>query len=450
MSSSLAPNRLQEIEQELNKRWPENKIEPTLDRIIALLDALGSPQLSYPSIHIAGTNGKTTTARMIDQLLTELGYRVGRYTSPHLESFTERISIKGQPISDQMMIKTYDDIALYLDLIDSRQPFPISYFEALTAMAFVAFAEYPVDVGVIEAGMGGQWDATNVLSSLVSVMTPIGFDHMEYLGNTLTEIAQTKAGIFKPESNVVLAAQSSEVAKVLMANVARVSAIPFREGVEFSVKKRSLAVGGQLISLAGIYGDIDEIYLPLYGDHQSNNAGLALASVEAFVGVKLDEELVRQAFSKVKSPGRCEIIYQDPTVIIDAAHNPHGAGAIAKTISTEFDFHLVIAVVAVLADKDVDGILQQLSTAVDYIITTQSNSPRALDSAELAKIASKYFKPEQIEVISDLGGAITYAIEKVNLSNQVSDGPGAVLITGSVVTAGVARGFISRLKGVLK
>lgn len=450
MSSALPPNRLSEIEQQLNKRWPENKIEPTLDRIIALLDALGSPQLTYPNIHLAGTNGKTTTARMIDQLLTELGYRVGRYTSPHLESFTERISIKGQPISEQLMIKTYDDIALYLDLIDSRQPFPISYFEAITAMAFVAFAEYPVDVGVIEAGMGGQWDATNVLSSLVSVMTPIGFDHMEYLGNTLTEIAQTKAGIFKPESNVVLAAQSSEVAKVLMANVARVSAIPFREGVEFGVKKRSLAVGGQLISLAGVYGDIDDIYLPLYGDHQSNNAGLALASVEAFAGVKLDEELVRQAFSKVKSPGRCEIIYQDPTVIIDAAHNPHGAAAIAKTISTEFDFHLVVAVVAVLADKDVDGILQQLSTAVDYIITTQSNSPRALDSAELAKITMKYFKPEQVEVISDLEGAITYAIEKVNLSNQVSDGPGAVLITGSVVTAGVARGFIGRLKGVGK
>ena len=450
MSSSLPPNRLNEIEQELNKRWPESKIEPTLDRVIALTDALGSPQLSYPSIHIAGTNGKTTTARMIDQLLTELGYRVGRYTSPHLESFTERISIKGQPISDQQMITTYDDIALYLDLIDSRQLFPISYFEALTAMAFVAFAEYPVDVGVIEAGMGGQWDATNVLSSLVSVMTPIGFDHMEYLGNTLTEIAQTKAGIFKPESNVVLAAQTSEVAKVLMANVLKVSAIPFREGVEFSVKKRSLAVGGQLISLAGIYGDVEDIYLPLYGDHQSNNAGLALASVEAFAGVKLDEELVRQAFSKIKSPGRCEIIYQDPTVIIDAAHNPHGAAAIAKTISTEFDFQMVVAVVAVLSDKDVDGILQQLSTAVDYIITTQSNSPRALDSAELAKIASKYFKPEQIEVISDLGGAITYAIEKVNLSNQVSDGPGAVLITGSVVTAGMARGFISRLKGVSK
>lgn len=450
MSSSLPPNRLHEIEQELNKRWPESKIEPTLDRIIALTDALGSPQLSYPSIHIAGTNGKTTTARMIDQLLTELGYRVGRYTSPHLESFTERISIKGQPISDQIMIKTYDDIALYLDLIDSRQPFPISYFEALTAMAFVAFAEYPVDVGVIEAGMGGQWDATNVLSSLVSVMTPIGFDHMEYLGNTLTEIAQTKAGIFKPESNVVLAAQTSEVAKVLMANVLKVSAIPYREGVEFSVKKRSLAVGGQLISLAGIYGDVEDIYLPLYGDHQSNNAGLALASVEAFAGVKLDEELVRQAFSKIKSPGRCEIIYQDPTVIIDAAHNPHGAAAIAKTISTEFDFQMVVTVVAVLSDKDVDGILQQLSTAVDYIITTQSNSPRALDSGELAKIALKYFKPEQIEVISDLGGAITYAIEKVNLSNQVSDGPGAVLITGSVVTAGMARGFISRLKGVSK
>jgi dihydrofolate synthase/folylpolyglutamate synthase len=353
MSSADNLAKLDAIEAALNKRWPENKIEPTLDRILALVDALGSPQLSYPTIHIAGTNGKTTTSRMIDQLLANLGYRVGRYTSPHLESFTERISIKGEQISAAQMIATYDDVALYFDLIDSRQPHPISYFEALTAMAFVAFAEFPVDIAVIEAGLGGEWDATNVVSSQVSVMTPIGFDHMEYLGNTLTEIAQTKSGIFKPESNVVLAAQNSEVAKVLMAKVAKVSAIPFREGIEFSVKKRSLAVGGQLISLNGIYGEVDDIYLPLYGDHQANNAAVALAAVEAFAGVKIDEELVKDAFSKVKSPGRCEIVYKDPTVIIDAAHNPHGAAAIAKTISSEFDFEMVIAVVAVLADKDV-------------------------------------------------------------------------------------------------
>jgi dihydrofolate synthase/folylpolyglutamate synthase len=436
---------LAQIEAALNKRWPENKIEPTLARISALVDALGSPQLSYPTIHLAGTNGKTTTSRMIDQLLTNLGYRVGRYTSPHLESFTERISIKGNPITAAQMIATYKDIALYLDLIDSRQPQPISFFEAMTAMAFVAFAEYPVDIAVIEAGMGGQWDATNVLASRVSVMTPIGFDHMEYLGDTLEKIALTKAGIFKPESNVVMAAQTAEVAKVLMAQVAKVSAIPFREGVEFAVKKRSLAVGGQLISLQGLYGDIDDIFLPLYGDHQANNAALALAAVEAFTNVALDPELVRDAFSKVTSPGRCEVVNKDPTVIIDAAHNPHGAAAIAKTINSEFDFELVVGVVAVLADKDVDGILENLSTCLDYIIISQNSSARAMAAEQLAKLASKYFKPEQIEIISDLRGAITFAIEKVNVANQVNNGVGAVLVTGSVVTVGSARSIVNSI-----
>lgn len=445
MSSAEDLANLDVIEKALNRRWPENKIEPSLDRILALTDALGSPQYSYPTIHLAGTNGKTTTSRMIDQLFTELGYRVGRYTSPHLESFTERISIKGEPISVENMIATYNDIALYLDLIDSRQPHPISYFEALTAMAFVAFAEYPVDIGVIEAGMGGQWDATNVVSSQVSVMTPIGFDHMEYLGNTLEEIATTKAGIFKPESNVVLSAQTPEVAKVLLAKAAKVSANVFREGVEFSVKNRSLAVGGQLISLHGMYADIDEIYLPLYGVHQANNAAVALAAVEAFTQVKLDEDLVRSAFSKVKSPGRCEIVYTDPLVIIDAAHNPHGVAAIAQTINSEFDLELVIAVVAVLADKDVDGILAGLVNSVDYLVTTQSNSPRALSADQLSKVALRYFKEEQIEVISDLTAALTFAIEKATLANQINEGVAAVLVTGSVATAGGARGIIRKL-----
>ncbi len=445
MSSAEDLANLDVIEKALNRRWPENKIEPSLDRILALTDALGSPQYSYPTIHLAGTNGKTTTSRMIDQLFTELGYRVGRYTSPHLESFTERISIKGEPISVESMIATYNDIALYLDLIDSRQPHPISYFEALTAMAFVAFAEYPVDIGVIEAGMGGQWDATNVVSSQVSVMTPIGFDHMEYLGNTLEEIATTKAGIFKPESNVVLSAQTPEVAKVLLAKAAKVSANVFREGVEFSVKNRSLAVGGQLISLHGMFADIDEIYLPLYGVHQANNAAVALAAVEAFTQVKLDEDLVRSAFSKVKSPGRCEIVYTDPLVIIDAAHNPHGVAAITQTINSEFDLELVIAVVAVLADKDVDGILAQLVNSVDYLVTTQSNSPRALSAEQLSKVALRYFKEEQIEVISDLTAALTFAIEKATLANQINEGVAAVLVTGSVATAGSARGIIKKL-----
>ena len=440
--------RLNEIAAALNKRWPENKIEPSLDRILALVDALGSPHLTYPTIHIAGTNGKTSTARMIDQLLANLGYRVGRYTSPHLESFTERISIKGEPISDLEMIKTYEDIHLYLDLIDSRQSHPISYFEALTAMAFVAFAEHPVDIAVIEAGMGGQWDATNVISSQVSVMTPIGLDHMEYLGNTLEAIAQTKAGIFKPESNVVLAAQSGQVAKVLLAQVAKVSAQPFRQGVEFSLKNRALAVGGQLLSIQGVHGDYDEIFLPLYGDHQGNNAAVALAAVEVFAGVKLDTELVQDAFSKVSSPGRCEIVYKDPTVIIDAAHNPHGVSAIANTLNTEFDFELVVGVVAVLADKDVAGILKNLSTTLDYLVITENGSARAMNKDELAKIATQYFKAEQVEIIGDMNSAITYAIEKVALFNQVNDGVAAVVITGSVATAGMARSIIKGLARV--
>jgi dihydrofolate synthase/folylpolyglutamate synthase len=343
------------------------------------------------------------------------------------------------------MIATYKDIELYLDLIDSRQPHPISFFEAMTAMAFVAFAEHPVDVGVIEAGMGGQWDATNVLASQVAVMTPIGFDHMEYLGDTLTKIAQTKSGIFKPESNVVMAAQPAEAAKVLMAQVAKVSAIPFREGVEFSVKSRALAVGGQLISLQGLHGEIDDIYLPLYGLHQANNAAVALAAVEAFTSVALDKDLVRDAFGKVASPGRCEIVYKDPTVIIDAAHNPHGAAAISKTINDEFDFELVVGVVAVLADKDVAGILEALSTCLDYIVISQSSSARAMPAQALAEIAGNYFRAEQIEVISDLAAAITYAVEKVSLANQVNDGVGAVLVTGSVVTAGFARTKLKEL-----
>ncbi len=435
------------IEQALIKRWPENKIEPTLDRIAALTDLLGSPQLSYPTIHIAGTNGKTTISRMIDALMSELGYRTGRFTSPHLESFLERISIKGNSIDPGEFIKNYNDIALYLDLVDSKQPHQISYFEALTALAFVAFAEHPVDVGIIEAGLGGEWDATNVVQSQVSVMTPIGLDHMDYLGDTLEEIAQTKAGIFKPESNVVLAAQTPEVAKVLMAQAAKVAAIPFREGIEFSVANRAIAVGGQMVAINGLYGLIEDIFLPLYGAHQANNAAVALAAVEAFAGVQLDSELVRSAFSKVRSPGRCEVIHRDPTVIIDAAHNPHGAKAIATTINSEFDFETVIGVVAVLGDKDAVGILAELSQAVDYIVVSQSASTRALPANELASIAKQFFAPEQIEVIPELRGAITYATEKANLSNQVNDGVSAVLITGSVVTAGEARMIVRNIFG---
>jgi dihydrofolate synthase/folylpolyglutamate synthase len=433
------------IEAALMKRWPESKIEPSLDRISALVDALGSPQLSYPTVHIGGTNGKTSTSRIVDALFSELEYRTGRFTSPHLESFLERISIKGEAIAPAELIATYNDIALYLDLIDSRSDFPISYFEALTAMAFVAFAEHPVDIGIIEVGMGGDWDATNIVQSAVSVLMPIGLDHMEYLGETIEEIARTKSGIIKPESHVVLAAQEPEVARILLEKVVEKSAIPYREGLEFALTKRDIAVGGQLISVRGVHSQYTDIYLPLHGAHQAANAAVAIATVEVFVGVALDEELVRAAFASVSSPGRLEILHRDPTVIIDAAHNPHGATALADTIRNEFDFESIFCVLGILGEKDVKGVLKALEPVVDRLIVTKSDSPRALPVAELFAEAVQIFGNDRVFKEDDLNSAITYAMEQATLINQVSDGVSAVLITGSVVTAGSAREILRKI-----
>ena len=433
------------IEAALLKRWPESKIEPSLDRISALVDALGAPQLSYPTVHIGGTNGKTSTSRMVDALFSELDYRTGRFTSPHLESFLERISIKGEAIAPAELIATYNDIALYLDLIDSRSDIPISYFEALTAMAFVAFAEHPVDIGIIEVGMGGDWDATNIVQSAVSVLMPIGLDHMEYLGETIEEIARTKSGIIKPESHVVLAAQEPEVARILLEKVVEKSAIPYREGLEFALIKRDIAVGGQLISVRGVHSEYTDIYLPLHGAHQAANAAVAIATVEAFVGVALDEELVRAAFASVSSPGRLEILHRDPTVIIDAAHNPHGATALADTIRNEFDFESIFCVLGILGEKDVKGVLKALEPVVDRLIVTKSDSPRALPVAELFAEALMVFGNDRVFKEDDLNSAITYAMEQATLINQVSDGVSAVVITGSVVTAGSAREILRKI-----
>ena len=447
MTSKDDLERLDAIEKALLNRWPETRIAPTLDRIAALADALGSPQLSYPTIHIAGTNGKTTTTRLIDSLCFQLGMRTGRFTSPHLESFLERISFNGEPISPEGMIATYNDIALYLDLIDSRMPNKLSFFESMCALAFVAFAEFPVDVGIFECGMGGEWDSTNVINADVSVITPIGFDHMEYLGDTLEKIALTKSGIIKEGSFAVLARQEPEVAQVLMHKSAQVDATPIREGIEYAVKNRALAVGGQLISIAGVYGEYNDLFLPLHGAHQAANAATAIAAVEVFAGEsKLDEEVVREALINATSPGRCEIIMRNPTVIIDAAHNPHGAQSLKKTISEEFDFESIIGVVAPMGDKDVDGILEELESVIGRLIVSKNSSHRAAELSELKSIADGIFGRDRVTAIESLQEALVKAIEQAKLDNGVSDSNTAVLVAGSVVTAGEARGIIRRLK----
>ncbi|WP_433445435.1 bifunctional folylpolyglutamate synthase/dihydrofolate synthase [Nonomuraea sp. CA-141351] len=420
------------------ERGVEWDFEPTLDRIAALLDLLGSPQQAYPVIHIAGTNGKTSTARLTEALLKERNLRVGRFTSPHLVSMRERITVDGEPLSEERFAEVYEEIIPYVDLTDS-QGRRIQFFELLTAMAFAAFADTPVDVGVIEAGMGGSWDATNVADGTVSVITPISLDHMDRLGPDIPSIASEKAGIIKPGATAILAQQELAAAEVLMRRAADVGAVVAREGLEFGVLGREVAIGGQLLTLRGLKGVYDEVYLPLYGAHQASNAACALAAVEALTGGDdpLDVDLVRQAFAQASSPGRMEVVRRTPTVVIDAAHNPGGMQATLEGLHEAFDFAKVIGVVAVMRDKDVDGLLELLEPILDEIVVTRNSSPRSMSPEELASLAEPLFGEERVHVVDRLDDAIDRGIGIADAEGEFS-GTG-VLITGSVVTAGDAR-----------
>ncbi len=435
--------RVDAIEEALLARWPETRIAPTLERISALMDILGSPQLTYPTIHVAGTNGKTSTTRMIDSLLFATGMRTGRFTSPHLESYLERITINGQSIDPKEIIFAYNDIAAYLDLMDEKFDNPISFFEAITALAFVAFAEHPIDVGIIEVGMGGTWDATNVIDADVSVVMPIDYDHMEYLGNTLTEIASTKAGVIKEGGFVVLAQQQPEAAVELLRRAAEVGADIAREGIEYELLSRAVAIGGQLISVKGINDTYEDIFIPLHGKHQALNAASALVAVEAFFGDQpLDIESVRAGFAAVTSPGRCEIVHRDPTVILDAAHNPHGARALAETLENEFTFDEVIGVVAIFGDKDAAGVLKELEPILNSVIVTQSSSPRAMPVEELENVAVSIFGNDRVFPVASLGAALDRAVEKAQ--RPLSDESVGVVVAGSVVTVGESRTYLRK------
>jgi len=446
MISAENRERLAAIENALLARWPETRIQPSLDRISLLCDALGSPQLSYPTIHIGGTNGKTSTTRFIDSLLFAHGLRTGRFTSPHLEDFRERICINGEMIGAEELIFNYNDIAAYFDFVDSKLPNPISFFEAVTGLAMAVFSEHPVDVGIFEVGMGGQWDATNIIQPTVTVITPIGMDHMEYLGNTIEEIAETKAGILKEGAFAVFTNQEPEVAKILLARAAELGVDVAREGIEYEVISRQMAVGGQLLTIRGTKDVYSDIFLPLHGKHQAANAAAALVAAEAFFGDQhLDPEAVKAGFAAATSPGRFEIVRRDPTVILDAAHNPHGARTLANTLQEEFTFGRVIAVVGVFADKDAAGIFNEIKDVIDGVIVTQSSSPRALPADQLAKVARAFIDNDRIFVEPDLKVAIEKAI--ADGSHPLEDETVGVLITGSVITVGEARAILKELKG---
>jgi dihydrofolate synthase / folylpolyglutamate synthase len=435
---------LRQVEAEVTSRWGEGRLEPTKERIAALLDLLGQPQRNYRAIQLTGTNGKTSTARIIDELLRAFGLRTGRFTSPHLSQITERIVIDGEPISARTFVEGYREIAPYLDLVDGQFDIKLSFFEVMVALAYAAFADTPIDVAVVEVGLGGEWDATNTIDGEVAVVTPIDLDHTQYLGDTVGQIAAEKAGIIKPGATAILAAQPADAAAELLRRAVAVDAAVAREGLEFGVLERRVAVGGQVVTLQGLGGTYDEIFLPLHGAHQAQNAACALAAVEAFFGVgagsgPMDAELVRAAFAAVRSPGRLEAVRSAPTVLLDAAHNPHGMAASVAAIGEAFDFRRLIAVVAMLVDKDVTGMLEALEPAVDEIVVTENSSMRAMNADELATRAVAVFGPDRVTVEARLDDALETA---VRLAEETDDGVLSgvgVLVTGSVVTVGEAR-----------
>jgi dihydrofolate synthase/folylpolyglutamate synthase len=357
---------------------------------------------------------------------------------------TERISIDGEALTDEEFVRAFNDVAPYTHLVDTDQAHPLSFFETMVGMAYAAFADAPVDVAVVEVGMGGAWDATNVADADVAVVLPIAVDHAKYLGDSPTAIAHEKAGIIKAGSVAVLASQEPDVATLLLERAAEVGATVAREGVEFGVLARTPAVGGQVVTLKGLRATYDDVFLPLYGAHQAQNAAVALAAVEAFGSGELDDELVRAAFAEVTSPGRLEIIRRSPTILLDAAHNPHGAEAVGDALEDSFSFSPLVGVIGVMEDKDYEGVLAALEPHLAYVVCTQNSTPRSMSAAALGRVAVEVFGEDRVSVVPDLAEAIDRAatLAEAGEAIDVSIGAGAVLITGSVVTVGEARALL--------
>lgn len=441
--------RVEEIYQAIIARAPEHKIQPSLDRVQGVLDILGDPQHSYPSVHITGTNGKTSTARMTDALLSALGMRVGRFTSPHLMDVRERICLEGEPISPEGFVAAWEDVAPYIGMIDDRSTAEggpvLSFFEVFTVMAYAAFADYPVDAAVVEVGVGGQWDATNVITADVAVITPIDLDHTKWLGSTVEDIAREKAGIIKPGQIVVIARQAHpSVEEILLSRAREVGAVARLEGRDFEVVDSSLAVGGQMLTLRTPAATYTDIFLPLHGRHQAHNAACALVAAEAMMGGRaLDGAIVEQGMMAVTSPGRMEIVRRSPTVIVDAAHNPHGARSLVQALEESFDFTRLVGVFSAMGDKDVEQVLGELEPYFDEVVVTSMPGERAIDIESLAEIAADVFGSDRVHSVEDLDEAIVTAVHRAEATEDPATSAG-VIVCGSVVLAGMARSIFQR------
>ncbi|MBV7411807.1 bifunctional folylpolyglutamate synthase/dihydrofolate synthase [Dermabacteraceae bacterium TAE3-ERU27] len=435
---------LREVYAALLARAPENKIEPDISRVQRALNLMGDPHLDYQTIHLAGTNGKTSTARMSERILREAGLRTGRFTSPHLHTPTERIAIDGEPISAADFAQAYADVLPFVEMVDAENAVPMTFFEVVTLMAFQAFASAPVDVAVIETGMGGTWDATNVVAPAVTVITPIGYDHQAYLGNDIADIAVEKAGILKTDAFAVIAEQPyAEAADVLREKLTSVGASAALVGEQIGVISRTPGVGGQLLTLQTMAGRYENVFLSLLGSHQAENALLAVAACEAFLTggqAPLDGDLLTAALAAVTSPGRAEVVRQAPTIVVDAAHNPAGAEALVEAVRENFRFTHTVGIVGVLADKDSAEILAILEPLLDEVVVTRSSSPRAIPADELADLARDIFEdPDRVHEAPRLDDAIQLAVD---LAERRDDLFGGVVACGSVTVAAEVRALL--------
>ena len=434
--------RLREVEREILGRAPEHDVEPSLDRIRAVMELLGDPQRTFPVIHLTGTNGKTSTTRMIETLCREHGLTTGRFTSPHLHSVRERIAVAGQPISAERLLAVYDEVLPYIEVIDARSAESggsrMTFFEVFVALAYAAFADAPVDVAVVEVGMGGGWDATNIADGSVAVITPIAIDHTHFLGTTVEEIAHEKSGIIKAGAIAVSSIQGEDVATILLDRSEEVGARVVFEANDFGVIAREVAVGGQQLSFTGLAGEYPDVFLPLHGAHQASNAAAALAAVEAFLGGgerRLDPDVVRDGFAKVTSPGRLEVVRRSPTVLVDAAHNPAGMTALVAALEDSFAFTRLVGVVGIFADKEPATMLEILEPLLEHVVVTRNSSPRSMSPRELGALATEIFGEDRVTVVQDLPDALEQAVTIAE-----TDGlGGGVLVTGSVITAADAR-----------
>jgi dihydrofolate synthase/folylpolyglutamate synthase len=425
-----------ELLERIGEAAPQPRLEPTRRAV----ELLGDVHRAAPVIHITGTNGKTSTSRMVESLLRATGLRTGLLTSPHLERVTERIMIDGEPITDEAFARNWDDIRPYLLMVDAELAANgeegLTFFEALTVLAFASFADAPVDAVVLEVGMGGEWDSTNVADGQVAVFTPIALDHTARLGNTVAEIARTKSGIIKPAASVVTAIQPIEALDELRTAATQDEASLAIERVDFALESTTVAVGGQLVDIRGRAGRYDGIFLPLYGDHQAQNAAVAIAAVESFLGdgnFALDQDVVTEGLGAVTSPGRLQLVGIEPTVLVDAAHNPAGANALAKALGEYFDFDELAIVIGVLADKDAHGIVAELGALAARVDVTQSSSERAIPAEELADVVRAEVEPDLVFEHPDAADAVEAARVWASESPRR-----AVVVTGSITLVGDA------------